>query len=1044
MLTIYKIKSVCSKTSIFLLLGVFLFALFSSMAQRQVYAASDTTINLIDPFSYIQSTNQTEPSSDTSAMPGLNGTGSLMACSMSFEKTTETDSFLTNTLGVTSSDLSPGSTGTSNWQLPALSGYDTKNSTFFPNLTSAQADYIYGNVNKSIPIIQLVGNGGANSADCSNDVLMPVGTNQYEGLQFCAVYGQSGTASTLGTGQSCTNSLSAMPQGETYMTVPMTFILASANTGSSTGKSYYYDNGRNGKNVTYESSSVTVANTPSGGPSTNSSGTGAIGPNATPSGPTTSSSSGTSGPTCQASGVLDWVYCAVYDSLKGITDLVLNDLIIPELNTNPICISPTGSGCKIKNDPTYAIWSSFRVYGDVILLIALLVIIISEAMGGGLLDAYSVRKMLPRLLAAGILLNLSIYIVAALVDITNIIGKGIFQIIVAPLKNAGAFKVASNTSGNLLLVAGISFAGLLSLRHLGTAFATHQGFSMLVDVIIVPALLVFLAILVTVIIRKVAILALIILSPLAFTFYVLPNTEKWFKKWWSLLLEMLMVFPIIMVMFAVSSVMSVISSLPGAQPGGVQDGINSLLTLAFIILPLILVPFSFKLAGDTIGRIHGAIDGARAKISAMHEPRRKRAMQNYSIRHAGDRERTIMRREAQGVGIGRFRINNSTIGNLPVIGRGYMNAQNRARQRYTEATAQVSQMPGWKHIEHDADAQWAGTNVNPRDALAFMIPRLQQTVRQQHTKADGTLEDGWDDNRIDREANRQARDAVSRFGQAVGFGQAQSRLAARQLVINGTDIKDGEEINDLIARVGGSDASMRGALHGEFNALTKQVGRHDLALGNAVFAKTTDLQARINRGEDDQNGTLATQLAAALKEGMENAWASASLYQHANDKPQNIENAIKHFGSLLSSNNAEDQNKALVFMQELRAMQPNATGDVRDRINKFLSDPNVINTENNLRTNLQQTNVQPVLDANGNQKMVERVEYITDDPADPSKITGKRLVREPARGMSDYDRLMQRSRTYSQLPEDVRAAQANQNNPPGTPPGNPPGTPPGP
>ena len=102
-------------------------------------------------------------------------------------------------------------------------------------------------------------------------------------------------------------------------------------------------------------------------------------------------------PTCEESaGVLDWVFCGLYSALNSITGLVLTDFIMPELKISPLCISSTGGTNCIKGDPTYEIWSSFRLYGDVILVIALLVVVISEAMGGGLIDAYSVRILLDK------------------------------------------------------------------------------------------------------------------------------------------------------------------------------------------------------------------------------------------------------------------------------------------------------------------------------------------------------------------------------------------------------------------------------------------------------------------------------------------------------------------------------------------------------------------------------------------------------------------------------------------------------------------------
>ena len=49
--------------------------------------------------------------------------------------------------------------------------------------------------------------------------------------------------------------------------------------------------------------------------------------------------------------------------------------------------------------------------------------------------------------------------------------------------------------------------------------------------------------------RQALIVILIIISPLAFVCYLLPGTEKWFKKWRDLFFTMLVFFPAFAVIF---------------------------------------------------------------------------------------------------------------------------------------------------------------------------------------------------------------------------------------------------------------------------------------------------------------------------------------------------------------------------------------------------------------------------------------------------------------------------------------------------------------
>ena len=49
--------------------------------------------------------------------------------------------------------------------------------------------------------------------------------------------------------------------------------------------------------------------------------------------------------------------------------------------------------------------------------------------------------------------------------------------------------------------------------------------------------------------RKALIVILIVISPLAFVAFLLPNTEKFFSKWRSTFVGLLMVFPIVGLLF---------------------------------------------------------------------------------------------------------------------------------------------------------------------------------------------------------------------------------------------------------------------------------------------------------------------------------------------------------------------------------------------------------------------------------------------------------------------------------------------------------------
>lgn len=743
----------------------------------------------------------------------------------------------------------------------------------------------------------------------------------------------------------------------------------------------------------------------------------------------TSSTNTTPQPSCESTGgVFDFAFCGLYDAFKGITDFVLKDIIIPELDTTPICTSPTGQGCvtatvkapgqtsgnaqsQSVQDPTYAIWSSFRVYGDVILLIALLVVIISEAAGGGLLDAYSVRKALPRLLAAAILINLSIYIVAGLVDISNILGNSIFKVIVSPLQGAGAFKVGPHGEivPGLILAGGI--AAIVSAVAFRSLFKTSGG-SMLIDFVLVPVLLVFLAVLFTLVIRKTIILALVIFAPVAFALYVLPNTEKWFKKWWSMLLEMLMVFPIIVIMFALSAVMTVLVSTPTANcvgqtcttPDG-QTAINSLLTLVFMILPLVLVPFSFKFAGSTIGQLHGAIMGGRSKLHAMHSGRRKRTMEGFKTNVAGQSAKNYSTLANTAVG--------GALLKAPVVGSRLERRVTRKLSTAELAAQQVGQSAHAKTMEHDDEALNAtlgGANTNERVQAAY------DYISGQAIKSGKTTKEALaNDKNLQLEFLNKAKAAENRARAKIGAGQAQALWAAERLAVTGTGITDLEHEARVVNRASMGNEELRGAVAGKLNSISKQVGRHDLAPGVGKLAGLAEAQSK--SGLSDAH---AQEYTAKLQDAKESAWNSATLYQHGTNKTADIENSMEFFEQFKNAPNTDlaGQQKFAVYLKELRTLSsnPGTSGEVRNKIDTFLSKPDVQAAEQRITEHLRS------VDPQGNPVQTTPTERGTLLVADRHGNVREERPLQSQRPITAYDAVNQRARAYNPLTEDQRRA----------------------
>lgn len=319
---------------------------------------------------------------------------------------------------------------------------------------------------------------------------------------------------------------------------------------------------------------------------------------------------GLSSPTCESSGTsLSWIMCPIINGIANAVDGIYSALIQPLLFTKPIY--PLNS-----SNPIFNAWSNFREYGDLLLLIGILVVVYSETIGGGAIEAFSAKRMLPRIVLAAILINLSIYIVAAAIDITNIIGVGIAHFIEQPFKSSGGFTLTLNGGASATGLAGIGLTALVTGAGIwglaSTSIALGPMMQMFLVFILLPTLLTFIAILATVLIRRGLILFLVIISPLALALYVLPNTEKYFKKWWELLFKTLLVFPIIAIVFAIANILSYTIDKSG-QTSGLIAAISGLMAMVALVVPLFLIPFSFRIAGGAIGSFAKTIGDFRSK-----------------------------------------------------------------------------------------------------------------------------------------------------------------------------------------------------------------------------------------------------------------------------------------------------------------------------------------------------------------------------------------------------------------------------------------------
>ncbi|MNQ27264.1 hypothetical protein D3C85_405190 [compost metagenome] len=306
--------------------------------------------------------------------------------------------------------------------------------------------------------------------------------------------------------------------------------------------------------------------------------------------------------TCTVEGV-GWIVCSLSSFLAEGMDNVFN------LLTGFVAVQPIRTSDQ--SGDLYKAWDVMRSIANIVFIIGFLIIIYSQLTSTGVSN-YGVKKLLPRVIVAAILVNVSYYICAIAVDITNVLGYSMQHIFIQIRENL--FGIHGNTwsdsMGNWASVTGFVLSGGATVLALGAGGAaalaatggTAAAAIFLLLPILVGALITILVVLLILAARQAIIIILIIIAPLAFVAYLLPGTEKWFEKWRDLFMTMMIFFPAFSMVFG------------GAQLAGaviIQNATSInliILGLAVQVAPLAIAPLLMKLSGGFLNRIAGIVN----------------------------------------------------------------------------------------------------------------------------------------------------------------------------------------------------------------------------------------------------------------------------------------------------------------------------------------------------------------------------------------------------------------------------------------------------
>ncbi|MCA9329891.1 hypothetical protein KDA11_04550 [Candidatus Saccharibacteria bacterium] len=310
---------------------------------------------------------------------------------------------------------------------------------------------------------------------------------------------------------------------------------------------------------------------------------------------------------------LTWFLCPMIEGFKKAIDSMdqqINDML--GIDTNKYF------GNSGENSISYAfksVWENMRKLSLALLFISGLIMIIGTAVGSNVLDAYTVKKIFPRILIAAIAISISWPVISFIVDASNALGYGIRNLILSPF--ADVFTDGVKVGGGQITVGAIGAVGVaLVYGPVGILF------------FMIPAFLAVLVGFTVLILRQILIVFLAVMAPVAIAAYILPNTQKAAKIWWTSFSGALLAFPIISGFIAAGRAFALIAANDDGLSGNAGT-IRGLIAFIAYFAPYFLIPQAFKMAGGALASLSGVVnDRSRGLFDRMRGIRQNQAKNN--------------------------------------------------------------------------------------------------------------------------------------------------------------------------------------------------------------------------------------------------------------------------------------------------------------------------------------------------------------------------------------------------------------------------------
>ena len=217
-----------------------------------------------------------------------------------------------------------------------------------------------------------------------------------------------------------------------------------------------------------------------------------------------------------ALGAVSIAILKIAEHITGLAGLVLNYVVQ---------YSVVNMKLRIDESSVNNAWGVIRDVANMSFIFVLLYAAIQTILGIG----EDAKKLIVRIIVVAILINFSLFFTKIVIDVSNILAITFYDAIAPGALNKGmTYGISSSLMDPLKLTsiyklgAGLASERLLVIGVMGTIVSLIASF-------------VFFAISIMFIIRFVVLIFVLILSPIAFVSFVLPQMDEYRKQWWNAL-----------------------------------------------------------------------------------------------------------------------------------------------------------------------------------------------------------------------------------------------------------------------------------------------------------------------------------------------------------------------------------------------------------------------------------------------------------------------------------------------------------------------------